>query len=144
MKTKTAKTGTVPIKAAFKCHDCKLTLPVQKDSGTGYATYSNRYKVCYACCALREKASMHKTGRIDLYVTEESTQPGCRRPVSVINWPGTLVFVPTAYNYGRHNLAGTRLDVWFNDDCNDRWHGVVLGDFNEILRCKRLKRQNKI
>lgn len=95
--------------------------------------------ICYACCAVNDRASMTDTGRAVLYLCDSSASTG--RTFTAQNWPGSLCFPvtrsrkSTAYCFGR---SVTRYDVWFTGPDGAAWHGVNVGD-NQILRCKRLK-----
>lgn len=127
----------------FKCADCQITAPVQTAGGTGYATLRNGRKVCYACCAVRDRADMEKTGRALLYLTHETERRGPQHADEVriyyaTNWPGTLrIRIGGAARHSRNNFGAQRTDVWFRHAGAD-WHGVNIGD-NQILRCKRTK-----
>lgn len=123
----------------FKCSRCKETKPVQTEGGTGYGWQgqgSARRKVCFACCADFDRASMARTGEAMLYLTESSPAHYCGE---VTNWPGTLRFEVVSRKGGGHNIAGTRTDVWFVDHTGARWHGVQIGRYNTIVRCHRVK-----
>lgn len=130
----------------FYCADCHQTKPVKTDGGTGYGEW-NGDKVCYDCCAIRDRKDMTETGRAVLYLSkanEKDTAPngfngskGVSRWV-VTNWPGTLRF--NAYvKTGRHNIGRTRCDAWFTGPDGKQWHGVQIGEWSQICRCKRLK-----
>jgi len=113
--------------------------PVQKNGGTGYAETDDGERVCYDCCAGRDRGFMAKEGRIILYLTERARDADSRKHYSVGNWPGTLRFQAVAHR-GRHNIAGTRTDVWFTGPDGHIWHGVQFGNFSELCHCKRTKR----
>ena len=119
----------------FTCSDCKAVKPVPQNGGTGYATWPNRdhEKICYQCCAVRDRASMRETGRAVLYLA-----PVKGGGWTVGNWPGTLKFPVLSRTQGRHNIAGSRTDVWFKVD-GARWHGVQYGENTEIVHCRRGK-----
>ena len=120
------------------CYSCKAKEildcghPVGKHDilTTGYGIVHGK-RLCFDCCADHERAEMSKTGRGMLYL---STSGGTG---TVSNWPGTLK-VPCGVRRGRHNIAGTRYDVWFKLDGRD-WHGVQYGENTQICHCKRLK-----
>lgn len=116
----------------FSCADCGETKDVLKDGGTGYATVEGGGKVCYNCCANRDKAQMEATGRATLYL-DMTGHP------QVTNWPGTLRFKCCDARQGKHNMAGTRYDVWFLDENGLTWHGVQYGENSQLCHCKRLK-----
>lgn len=95
-----------------------------------YGTRPDGARVCYKCCAVTDRADMDETGRATLYLTHDDAV--------VTNWPGTLRFIVRRIRKGRHNIAGTRYDVWFTVG-NRIWHGVQYGDNTQIVHCKRLK-----
>ena len=127
----------------FVCADCGEEVVHVNESGcggTGYATVCEdgiEKKVCYACCAQRDRAYMADKGRITLYVSSSPDTVIPNWPV-VTNWPGTLKFIPTRRRYGKHNFAGRRIDVWFTDSNGQRWWGWNCGD-SQLLYCRRLK-----
>ncbi len=133
--------------ADFLCIDCKQTKPVQASGGTGYAT-TNRGKVCYACCAERDKAYMRKHNRITLYLAAHHDEScfywkACFKPQHwrVTNWPGTLdipadhISTSKGWGFGRRY---TRRDVRFTFE-GQPWYGRNAGD-NQILRARKTKR----
>lgn len=93
---------------------------------------------CYACCAEREKARMLETGRAVLYLTRETIAGGHVRHFAT-DWPGELKFRAHTLSKGRHNIARTRIDVWFVGPDGKPWHGVNIGD-NQLLRCRRIQK----
>lgn len=114
----------------FICCDCSQEKPMQDSGGPGYAVLDDGRKVCYACCAERDKAYMVEHGRITLYFDNKARL--------VTNWPGTLWF-DCAVRTGNHNIAGIRYDVWFTDHLGKKWHGVRYGHHTQLCHCKRLK-----
>ena len=113
----------------FVCADCgkeKVHVNPSGFGGTGYGVGRGGEKVCYDCCGKRDRADMSASGRATLYLTE-----GPEGAV-VTNWPGTLKFRVRYKKAGSHNIAGRRVDVWFNDCEGREWHGVQLGDFSQI------------
>ena len=117
------------------CSDCGKPFPVQRETcGTGYATYEGA-KICYACCAVRDrKALMGLKGReqYHLYLTKKDGK------FFVSNWPSTLK-IPVDYAVeGRHNLAGTRTDVGFTLD-GKKFYGTQYGSMNEICHVRAKK-----
>lgn len=153
---------TVAVKSAPEmihygtCVDCgKEIIHPAKSLTTGFGWDENergdKVKVCFACCGYRDKAEMILTGRATLYLSKVSAEPkvthllGVRQTGRVdgtwkiTNWPGTLKFEPGMVKRGRHNIAGTRYDVWFCGPDGFRWHGVSYGGNTQILHCKRTK-----
>jgi hypothetical protein len=59
----------------------------------------------------------------------------------VTNWPGTLRFHVTRHWTSKHNLGGTRTDVWFTGPDGHLWHGVQIGEWNQICHSKRTKQR---
>lgn len=129
-------------KHEFTCADCgehKVHDNPHGYGGTGYGTDGTvnkdgtKKKVCYDCCGKRDVADMKATGRAVLYLTEREGKP------VVTNWPGTLI-LPVRHNrIGRHNIAGSREDVWFTGPDGREWWGVRYGDYTQLCHCKRLK-----
>jgi hypothetical protein len=100
---------------------------------TGYGIDSDGRKLCYDCCAERERQAMIDTGKAYLYLsTDDSGQ------YVVTDWSGHLRF-PTHASVGRHNIAGTRYDSWFRGPDNFIWWGVTYGDNTQLHHCKRTK-----
>lgn len=123
----------------FYCSGCEQSKGhVNPDSfGTaGYGEDEHGRRYCFACCAVRDLASMAETGRATLYLTGK---PGEYR---ITNWPDSLSFIPYKARIGRHNMAGKRYDVWFSGpgelpSLSAEWHGVSYGDNTQICHCKR-------
>ena len=129
----------------FKCNDCGEFKPVQTEGGTGYARLKDGSNICYECCGIRDRADMVKTGRGVLYLSSVPA-PDCMKnqPWNTIrgrlsNWPGTLEFKVDATKKGRHNMAGSRYDVWFTGPDGKDWHGVQYGENTQICHCRRIK-----
>lgn len=129
----------------FTCHDCKKHIRhVIKGGcgGTGYAVVDGdeENKICYACCGKRDAKEMKETGAMVLYLT---TKEG--KGLVVSNWPGTLEFRVIGVRNGKHFVPNsgftTRQDVWFIGPDGKEWHGVQRGEWNDLCRCHRLKRQ---
>ena len=148
-------------KTEFKCVDCKEVKPVQKEGGTGYACIGKNRdrKICYSCCAIRDRKDMVKRGRATLYLTCEpahkmlnngspynpsTLNQGTGRATrgTVSNWPNTLSF-PCHTRVGHHNIARYRYDVWFRGPDGFVWHGVTIGDNTQICHCKRTKERKE-
>ena len=128
---------------AWGCADCgkheMSSLNCIDQGGTGYATTDSNQKVCYTCCAERDKADMRNTGRFTGYLTAKQ-QPNGMRVYWVGNWPGSLkLHVGGAIKYSFHNFVGRdgRRDFWFTFE-GTQWHGVNIGD-SDIAHCKRIK-----
>ena len=131
----------------FKCMDCGQTFPILTNGGTGYACLPNPAppdnRICYPCCAVRDRASMIETGRAVLYLTTEPnlTPAGNSHGETgtVSNWPGSLKIKTGPVKVGHHNMAGKRYDVWFTGPDGKDWHGVQYGENTQICHCRRVK-----
>jgi hypothetical protein len=123
--------------------DCGHKPSKHGDFTTGYGTDSEGRTTCYECCGEKEKEDMRVHGKAVLYLTHAGYGAGSPfgaypwRDGKVTNWPGTLV-IPCRVCKGKHNIAGTRYDVWFEFE-GEKWYGVQYGEYTQICRCKRLK-----
>jgi hypothetical protein len=123
----------------FTCSKCNETKPVATSGGTGYATMRDTdAKVCYACVADLDRATMIATGKsqsLPLYLI------GSRQPndLEVTNWPGSLRFKVTGMYTTRHNWGGKKTHIWFNGPDGHVWYGYQIGYLNEICHCRRTK-----
>lgn len=129
----------------FTCANCEKNLPIQTNGGTGYGLDKDGNKICYECCAIRDRAEMDRDGKITLYLTYETFKLDGKTVLlcgsaKVTNWPGTLEYKGYVTK-GKHNIAGSRYDVWFTDHDGKKWHGVQYGENTQICHCKRLKGQ---
>jgi len=121
------------------CCDCGHEIKPVDGCGTGYGIDKEGRKVCYACCAKRDRASMQENGRATLYLVAENGPTGAWRNYVVTNWPGSLRFKVSVSRVGRHNIGRSRTDVWFVGPDGAPWWGWNCGD-NQILHCKRVRR----
>lgn len=121
----------------FRCDDCGQDKTHPEGScTTGYATDREGKKICFDCCAIRDKASMIENGTSDqlpLYLSKDD-----KGTWYLGNWPSTLRFRCGNPRKGRHNMARTRYDVWFNGPDGKDWHGVQYGENTQIVHCKRI------
>lgn len=114
----------------FKCSQCRRIRQSTTPYTTGYGRDKRNRRICFECCGVNDRKDLLTTGKGTLYVTEDHGR------YIVTNWPGTLK-VNAHGRTGRHNMAGQRLDVWFQIE-GQHFHGVNIGD-NQILRVKRVK-----
>lgn len=153
------------MKKTFKCNDCGEVKPLHTSGGTGYGITTRgkrQVKICYECCGKRDRKYMETSDRIMLYLSKIDHGGGycaldrkdehIRRTSyakyletnshhwEVSNWPGTLKF-RCQEKKGRHNIAGTRHDVWFTDHQGNEWWGVQYGEWTQICHCRKLKRK---
>lgn len=133
------------------------------ENGTPFTGGYGRYggvdgpRHCYACCAELDKANMVETGRATLYLCgqEPKAVPANWKPgtgawstegtklFEVTNWPGSLRFRVTGRTRGRHNIARTRVDVWFNGPDGYVWHGTQYGEWTQLCHCKRTRERSR-
>lgn len=116
----------------FKCHK-HITYNTEGQVGAGYGLDENDNPICYNCCAIVDRDTMDEEGWFVLYLVKRD------KDYYVSNWPGTLEYKVDSYSYGRHNIAGTRVDVWFTDYKGKKWWGARYGNNTQLCRCKRLK-----
>jgi len=100
--------------------------------------------ICYSCRDVQDEESMDRDGVIYLYLVEKDGIP-----YELENGTGELRFRITSYRdhgktnnwraIGGHNWYMTkRVDVWFCDRNDFRWHGVLItGGQNDRTRCVR-------
>ena len=118
------------------CDRCGSPIVSEEGSvGTGYGTTPAGERHCYACCADDDRASMVATGRATLYLTSRDGEN------VITNWPGSLTFKAGAHWTGRHNMwAASKVTfVRFIGPDGAVWAGRQIGDFNDILHCRRTK-----
>jgi len=127
---------------AFHCDYCGRNMPNPANITTGYGLDRDNMKVCYPCCAGVDRAAMIERGRAALYLTWSRSDNGYTAPLWVANWPGSLRFEVFDYSTGRHNIAGSRVDVWFIGPDGAVWWGVQYGKNSDIVHCKRTKQNN--
>ncbi len=123
------------------CAGCgKIIIPEKHTPGYGVTPQGE--KICFVCCAERDRADMVATGRATLYLVAETGTRGVWTNYAVTNWPGTLRFMVNLSKVGAHNIAGSRHDVWFTDHTGKKWHGVNYGSNSQICHCRRLRGKN--
>lgn len=114
------------------CNDCGKGLSIVKPN-YGHADDNGITKrICYDCCAIRDKQQMRDKGKITLYLTQENSH------YVIGNWPGTFKVSPFRVKVGRHNMAGKRYDAYFSFE-GKPWKGVTYGDNTQICHCRQLK-----
>jgi hypothetical protein len=102
------------------------------DFTRGYGVDNEGHRSCYECCAKRDRQQMHDEGRIALYLDRSAGK------WTVSNWPGSLKITPSYVKRGRHNIAGSRYDVWFRFERRN-WHGVTYGEMTQICHCRAVR-----
>lgn len=122
----------------MKCYTCKKEITKPSDSiSTGYATDPANHKICYECVGESDKKWMRDNIKTTLYlITKPDYEGSSYGQATITNWPASLKLTGR-YHKGRHNIAGTRYDVWFEFE-GQPWHGVQYGDMTQILHCKKI------
>lgn len=80
---------------------------------------------------------MRETGKAALYLIKVETQSGFQ----LTNFGGKLVFVVPFITHGKHNIARTRIDIWFRGPDGFIWWGVSYGKNTQLCHCKRTKQK---
>lgn len=117
---------------SFTCFQCKENKTHESDFTTGYGNDKDGNKICFDCCGKNDLAEL-----MNLPIGGKTTQYFNGK--QVINWPSTLKITPNYVKNGRHNIAGSRIDVWFGFD-GLRFHGVQYGSNTQIIHIKRIAR----
>jgi hypothetical protein len=135
------------MKHEFKCSICNKAKVHESEHTTGYANDGDKL-ICLDCCGWEDKAYMVMEGKNTLYLTKTDEDlplssvglNPLKKRFYVSNWPGTYKTHCTYYRKGRHNIAGSRYDVWFTGPDSLPWHGVQYGENTQICHCKRVKK----
>lgn len=124
----------------FLCSVCGQHIEVDTLNSitTGYGCNDKHEPVCFACCAETDRKYMQEHGRISLYLIGTMSSKGVSH--RVCNWPDSLSYPVLHHTTGRHNIAGTRYDVWFKDEVGAYWHGTRYGQNTDVVHCKRVKK----
>lgn len=115
-----------------KLLDCGHEPSPHSEYTTGTAHTTDGREVCWDCAAILELADMNKFGRASLYLVKRDDG------LHITNWTGKLDYKVTSSKTSRHNLGGTRTDVWFKSG-GQNWHGYQIGNFSQIAHCRRIK-----
>lgn len=104
-----------------------------------YCTFGDSDKtVCDVCSMRVELGRMLKEGKTCLYLSRVHNDLNQER-YKLTNWPGTLEFPVMGWSKGKHNIAGSRIDVWFRGPDYKVWWGVQYGDNTQLAHCRRTK-----
>ena len=105
-------------------------------------------KVCYACCGKIDSDWMRTHDRIMLYLTCDVNKGEqahlLRKQWRVSNWPGTLKMRASVsvYPCGHFSPFCGHMELrhaYFKDEHGRYWSGRSIGDWTEIIHCRRLK-----
>ena len=128
-----------PHYTSFFCDTCKQTKLHKDYYTTGYGTYTDGTKSCFACCAVLDRTAMWKDGNskgLPLYLT---LKDGIG---TVSNWPGTLtyrIYGKTTVDRGR--FGQKTIYFRFHGPDGYAWTGFQAGRWTQIAHCKRTKEQ---
>lgn len=119
------------MKHEFTCSKCGQHKIHESDISTGYATDKNDNKICFACCGLNDAKELD-----ELQPKKKIIQYWDGKEIT--NWPGTLKIKPYYTKKGRHNMAGTREDIYFKFH-GRTFHAVQYGSNSQIAHIKLTK-----
>lgn len=123
------------MKESFTCAVCGETKQEPEDScTTGYGVNEKGEKICFACCGKLDTEEMENGRAPVLYLSK-----GKDGTWTVTNWPGTLRIPVSPPKKGRHNIAGSRYDVWF-PFAGRHWHGVQYGEWTQVVHVKEISK----
>lgn len=128
------------------CHTCHKEIPAPAPGSitTGYGVTPEGEKVCYDCCAERDRATLADGGDPGLYLTDvrEGNGNGLHTRAVVSNWPGSLKFpavvIGRSLSYTPTGGRVPRIDAHFTDHTGRTWLFTVRGDM-QLGRARRLK-----
>lgn len=118
----------------FFCDACKHNKRHVSNLTTGYGTNSEGKKTCFECCGKQDEQALMSLpigGKYILYLCKGVDG------YTVANWPATFWRTATVRK-GRHNIARTRYDVWFQVG-DAKFHGVQYGEWTQICHVRRIK-----
>lgn len=124
---------TVGPTTTLDCGHVPTTSTSPGSPGWGYTPNGETF--CYACAAERDAQSLRTDTAWYGYLLDDELV------VVVSNWPGTLRIVPDKVARSKYGggFGSPRLDVWFTFE-GVHWHGVQRGSWNQVLRCKRVRK----
>jgi len=131
--------------AAITIMDCGHPASDHAEHTTGYGIDAEGKKLCYACCAERDKKTMTEESSITIYLSYDKAGYGGFHKAfgewfkgRVTNWPGSLE-IKASIHKGRHNVSTTRYDCWFIGPDGKTWYGVQYGEFTQVVHCRKLR-----
>ena len=136
----------MPTKKLPVCSICKaVCTPTHGGCTSGYGINRQGRKVCFACCAKVDLKAMQETGNDSKVILYLDMTKGT---LTVGNWPGTLTFPVLRQKISRNNWGAKRTDVWFRvptgKGYDSLWHGVQVGEWSQVVRCRRNKMRQAI
>ena len=116
------------------CKKCGSPITKGDGIGTGFAVDEHGNCICYKCCADIDIQWMKEHDKTTLYLVD--TEDG----YYVMNWPGSFKIRADRVKHGKHNIAGARIDAWFNFE-GEVWHGTQYGKYSDICHCQKTKQK---
>jgi len=119
------------METTFTCSQCGETKTHNDNLTTGYGKDSKGNVVCFSCCGINDEKELIElpTGKKICHYWDGK---------NIINWQGTLKITPYYIKKGRHNMAGTREDIYFNFK-GHKFHATQYGNFSQIAYIQKLK-----
>jgi len=117
------------MKHEFTCSQCGQNKVHESDFSTGYGRDKNNNIICYSCCGIndaKELTDLPKGKKTVQYWDGEN----------IVNWPASLVIKPYYTTKGRHNMAGTREDIYFRFN-GFKYHAVQYGKNSQIAHIRK-------
>ena len=115
----------------FKCSQCGQDKKHESPVSTGYGTDKTGNKVCFECCGINDAKELNELpigAKIVHYWDGKN----------IVNWPSSLVIAPYYTHKGKHNMAGTREDIYFKFN-GANFHAVQYGNFSQIAHIRKTK-----
>lgn len=117
----------------FTCSVCGEHKIHESNFSIGYGRDKDNNIVCYECCGKQDATTLEQLqpkGKFVMYLNINDQ--------TLSNWPGTFQIKLNSIRKGRHNIAKTRYDTWFDYKGNN-YHAVQYGDNTQIAHIRRLK-----
>lgn len=131
-----------------KCFNCGIEIEIETET---WAHDSLGNTFCKKCSADRNRKNLIQVGSGGLYLTSpinpepvsEKSNWLVPRDFKLTDWTGLDAdYQIRAVKKGRHNIAGSRLDVWFTlPEEEFIWYGVMYGQFTQVTHCRRTKQK---
>ena len=119
------------MKHEFKCSQCGQNKVHESDFSTGYGKDKDGNIICYDCCGKNDASEL-----INLPIGGKAIQYWDGKNIK--NWPSSLVIAPYYTKKGKHNIAGTREDIYFRFG-GFNFHATQYGNISQIAHIKKIK-----
>ncbi len=115
----------------FKCSQCGQDKTHDSEFSTGYGYDKDNNKICFACCGLNDAKEL-----TELPIGKKTVQYWDGK--NITNWPSSLVIKPSYTTKGRHNIAGSREDIYFKFN-GFNFHATQYGNNSQIAHIRKTK-----